>query len=452
MRQLVRNMASLIEIEIKKFSAVYQIIMHQEPPNELDAEITAKKLLDRGVAPFDGSLCSSPVLEQVFSKLLASLNESITANPQVQLVMMDNEGQILKNERDIFIYKLALINAWALAVLQEIHIHSRQVYDQLDDWIVEAVAQENAISQQIIHYIKECIQTERLTIDEQDAQLQPLELDQRIQTIQYRSDEIPLYLSNVQVPVDQVEATRFSTEDLRILYSQMRASTGPLGNAAALEQQTFTSQLVVAVRQGRIPLAWKYEPFEKLSAFCQKFQLIPLSGPSQGDNESPKMYQSKQGLAAAASLGQSWVDWKMALTFFALLNSPFPGETDLASLRVKLSDAGENQSVNREQFCQVEFWFDQHEGKPDAALLAKWAAEKAARAGDDESSEEEDDGTRPKQLDKARLLEIKQLLFDIYRVPTGEDKLVVPDFIDALIEHKVEDNGTTKYGEYILSN
>lgn len=180
MRQLVRNMASLIEIEIKKFSAVYQIVMHHEPPNELDAEITAKKLLDRGVPPFDGGQCSSPVLEQVFSKLLANLNESTTANPQVQLVMLDYEGQILKNERDIFIYKLALINAWALAILQEIHIHSRQVYDQLDDWIVEAVAQENAISQQIIQYIKECIQSEQLTIEEQESQLQPLELDQRI--------------------------------------------------------------------------------------------------------------------------------------------------------------------------------------------------------------------------------------------------------------------------------
>jgi len=113
----VRNMASLIEIEIKKFSTVYQILVHQEPPSELDAEILAKKLLDRGVSPFDGSQCTSPVLEQVFSKLLTNLNESINGNPQVQLIIQDFEGQILKNERDIFIYKLALINAWALAIL-----------------------------------------------------------------------------------------------------------------------------------------------------------------------------------------------------------------------------------------------------------------------------------------------------------------------------------------------
>lgn len=66
--------------------------MHQEPPNELDAEILAKKLLDRGVATFDGALCTSPVLEQVFNKLLQNLNECISANPQVQLIMLDYEG------------------------------------------------------------------------------------------------------------------------------------------------------------------------------------------------------------------------------------------------------------------------------------------------------------------------------------------------------------------------
>ena len=33
------------------------------------------------------------------------------------------------------------------AILEEIYYNSRQVYGQLDDWIVEAVAQENSISQ-----------------------------------------------------------------------------------------------------------------------------------------------------------------------------------------------------------------------------------------------------------------------------------------------------------------
>ena len=37
----------LIEIEIKKLGAVYQITMESEPPVELDAEILIKKLIER---------------------------------------------------------------------------------------------------------------------------------------------------------------------------------------------------------------------------------------------------------------------------------------------------------------------------------------------------------------------------------------------------------------------
>jgi hypothetical protein len=53
MKQTCRNMANLVELEIKKFSAVYQMIMQQEPPVELDAEIMTKKIIERGVHPYD---------------------------------------------------------------------------------------------------------------------------------------------------------------------------------------------------------------------------------------------------------------------------------------------------------------------------------------------------------------------------------------------------------------
>jgi len=114
---------------------------------------------------------------------------------------------------------------------------------------------------------------------------------------------------------------------------------------------------VIAFRHGSIPLTWKYEPFEKISNFSQRFQIAPLQGPTQNDNESPKMYQSKLGLSATGAQGRSnhWIDWKMALTFFALLNSPFPTETELAALRVKLTDAGAEQHVTKEQFIKVSY-------------------------------------------------------------------------------------------------
>jgi translation initiation factor 2B subunit (eIF-2B alpha/beta/delta family) len=54
MRQTLKNMASLIELEIKKFEAVYMIVMESEPSVELDAEIMTRKLLDRGIPCYDG--------------------------------------------------------------------------------------------------------------------------------------------------------------------------------------------------------------------------------------------------------------------------------------------------------------------------------------------------------------------------------------------------------------
>jgi cbb3-type cytochrome oxidase subunit 1 len=50
------------------------------------------------------------------------------------------QGKILVKEMNIFIYRLSLINSWALVIFEEIFYNSRQVYGQLDDWIVDAVA------------------------------------------------------------------------------------------------------------------------------------------------------------------------------------------------------------------------------------------------------------------------------------------------------------------------
>lgn len=117
----------------------------------------------------------------------------------------------------------------------------------------------------------------------------------------------------------------------------------------------------------------------------------------------------------------------MALTFFSLVNSTIPSEQELAALRVKLTEAAngqDSQSVNKKQFCQVEFWFDQYEGKPDAAMQSRWEAERAARQEESEYDDEDDDQEgKAKRIDTERVQKIKELLFDLYRVATGEDKL-----------------------------
>ena len=97
-------------------------------------------------------------------------------------------------------YRLAQIYSWALVILEEIHVNSRQVYDRLDDWIVDAVAQENFITQDVVNFIKEAISSEVMFIDDFQAQMQPIELFSKLEVIQYRSDETPLYMRNVILP------------------------------------------------------------------------------------------------------------------------------------------------------------------------------------------------------------------------------------------------------------
>jgi len=62
MKNVVKNMANLVEIEIKKFSIIYQLLLDQEPPVELDAEILVKKLLERGTKPYDAETKQSTIL------------------------------------------------------------------------------------------------------------------------------------------------------------------------------------------------------------------------------------------------------------------------------------------------------------------------------------------------------------------------------------------------------
>jgi hypothetical protein len=117
--------------------------MMAEVPNPLDAEIFVKKLLERGVKPYDGITGTSPVFESLISNLLTKLDEIINRNTVIKQILHDQQGRILKQEMKIFIYRLSLINSWALVLLDNIYVNSRRVYDKLDDWIVIAVREEN---------------------------------------------------------------------------------------------------------------------------------------------------------------------------------------------------------------------------------------------------------------------------------------------------------------------
>jgi len=59
-----------------------------------------------------------------------------------------------------------MVNSWALCILEEIHFNSSNVMQLLDDWIVDAIAQENQISQIILKMLRNAIHTEQISLDE----------------------------------------------------------------------------------------------------------------------------------------------------------------------------------------------------------------------------------------------------------------------------------------------
>ena len=79
---------------------------------------------------------------------------------------------------------------------------------------------------------------------------------------------------------------------------------------------------------------------------------------------------------------RQWVNWKYAMTFFVLLNSPILSEVELTDLQSKLSPDSE-EFLSKDGFLHFSFWFDSYEGKPSSALEAQWAAEKKALRDED---------------------------------------------------------------------
>lgn len=85
---------------------------------------------------------------------------------------------------------------------------------------------------------------------------------------------------------------------------------------------------------------------------------------------------------------------------------------------------------------QVAFWFEKDEGRPSASLEEEWLEELRIASIDDEYEEELPREVLmeevAKKRDEQRVDAIKALLYDLYRVPTGEDKLSVDYFIQQL--------------------
>lgn len=148
---------------------------------------------------------------------------------------------------NIFIYRLALINSWALVILDEISTNSIEVQDQLDDWIVISVSEENSLSQQVLFYMKECIISDQIKIDEYQITLSSLSLLEIINIRHFSCSETPKYLRSLHIPTE-VDSVRFTLSQLRDLYTSMRYTLRSKGSLDMLDQQSFINIMLLAYR------------------------------------------------------------------------------------------------------------------------------------------------------------------------------------------------------------
>lgn len=85
-----------------------------------------------------------------------------------------------------------------------------------------------------------------------------------------------MYLRTVHVPVDEVDSNRFNIDNLRAIYNEMRYNSGEKGSVDTLDQQSFINIMVLAFRQGRIPLCWKFNSFDRVNTMSKRFSVMPL--------------------------------------------------------------------------------------------------------------------------------------------------------------------------------
>ena len=106
------------------------------------------------------------ILNQVVTSLLSKMEELYTETYKENTSMMEATQNILEQEKKIFSYKLTMINAWGLALLEEISVNSQTVYQLMDDWVVDAVAAENEACRQITERLIESVKSETMEINE----------------------------------------------------------------------------------------------------------------------------------------------------------------------------------------------------------------------------------------------------------------------------------------------
>lgn len=134
------------------------------------------------------------------------------------------------------------------------------------------------------------------------------------------------------------------------------------------------------------------------------------------------------------------------------MRTDVPNDQAIAQLQEQLG--GADASVSKARFVKATFWFDAVEGQPEQALYTQWINAKRAQMQEEEYDSELDDSEVAAELtgkvDTERLSELKALIFDLYRAPTGEEKLNVADLVSALRGYRSTAASVSSFDQYLF--
>lgn len=125
---------------------------------------------------------------------------------------------MLNDEKSILIYRITMLQAWGLTQLEDISLYSQEVYSLMDDWVIEAVSQENSNTQVVLNAITDFIRSNEMMMNEYDFNIVQTNLQGIIQTKNFFLGAQPVYVQNYQAPSYKIEDKRFGLDQLDCLF------------------------------------------------------------------------------------------------------------------------------------------------------------------------------------------------------------------------------------------
>lgn len=106
----------------------------------------------------------------------------------------------------------------------------------MDDWVVEAVSQENSNIQGVLSNMVEFVKSNEMRMNEYDFNIMPTVISDFIQTKVYDMQTLSLYIHRFKQPKFEIESCRFDLDDLNSIFEQIKRAAGLQGHSSLLDQ------------------------------------------------------------------------------------------------------------------------------------------------------------------------------------------------------------------------